>query len=371
VRGSGCLDRLCVLFVSIALEGCGARGALEIDRWDRDADEPDAGATGPCRLETRRQIAGGAPGFAWSLAASAGGGYVVGYSLGWPPEEIAHVAALDSGATALGRDVMVGGGGGRAFATAEWTASVLAADELSLHRGLDGAASRTSLCRGCFVESPPVEGPAGVVVPVTRPDRVLLFVLPRTPTITHGPFAGAVRTHAVGVGDEVWLVIATAEGIRMDRLSWDAVLLTDLPIEVTSEAVSAVAAAPAGARVWIAAVTSRGDVVLIEADERGLVREHPIASGASAAAGVAVSVSAATIGVTWGDALGAGMGIHAAALDRERRELALGPTRISESTTSYLPTTAIAPHPRGHAIVYGGWEERTFYGVYATLLVCD
>jgi hypothetical protein len=88
---------------------------------------------------------------------------------------------------------------------------------------------------------------------------------------------------------------------------------------------------------------------------------------------VSVSESLGTVALAWGVTFGAGeVGPHLVILDAQSGALSLEPQLmdhpINHSSSSHTIWAAAAPHPEGHAVVWGGWRESTHNGIYGKII---
>jgi hypothetical protein len=88
---------------------------------------------------------------------------------------------------------------------------------------------------------------------------------------------------------------------------------------------------------------------------------------------LALSESLGTVALAWGVTFGAGeVGPHLTIVDAVSGEPSLAPQLIdhpiNHSASSHSIWAAAAPHPAGHALVWGAWREDTHNGIYGKII---
>jgi hypothetical protein len=171
--------------------------------------------------------------------------------------------------------------------------------------------------------------------------------------------------------EQIWVRVLDAQGTQVGS---DYTLATPAAIYPCG----ATAALEGGA--WGAYNTGSGQLLEMRVgrvDTTGAVGEWAsfhVAMGA----GLELSMVEARsmVGLTWGENYGEGrVGAHFVALSGVGPEILAADTVISPPvdriSLSHAVWSAIAAHPQGFLVAWGGWNEETNHGIYAKRIVCN
>ncbi len=383
--------RPCLLSLPLAfLSGCGARTGL--DAPDATAALPDVAPSTSCTLDpTVHQLGpSSAPAFAYAVQArdpDGAAGWLVSSGHGWPPTEIGRIAtigpSLDVTATTTTASSRVFAGW-----TADGTVSLamtetnqrVALELLRLSGRTLTTLSTIALCASCTAaRSPPValserwmfatERAGGTdihvrarmnLAEVTPPLR-LAGVEPHVAISDRGPLWSLRRNDNIALA----LLDSSARVLGGIDAAFSVPIRSSFAHAVMSTgdiAVFGIRVEPTGRTLLFERVTA--DFVptphVILAPMRGI----PTYMNAAAHSGTAAA--------TWGDQSSPGAGAYATVIARDGTVLwppAIVSTEIANQA-SHTIWSAIAPHPNGYLVVWGAWEERTMYALYARILRC-
>ena len=387
------------LLLLLVLAGCGARTRPLVEQ-ERDATLPhppplDAGADAGtdasvpplpmgCTLGPRLgPYTSDAPAFAFSLSPLEGRrGYLVGYALGWPPDERASLATIDLGLASFEAQLGFDGDQVAATSSASWIAAV------SEHRGnridlswirADDSPwtirTRTNVCAMCFgpftSRGPVLDGSRGVIAYRTSDDVVVYAV----------PVGGGAPPSTRVFPDEAGpaLVMAGGDLVLVTNTSDRSVSnLRYLEPDLSERANVELPIVPVGGAPGLLGrerdvlVVGRADDVgamhLVRADESGAGQQVPLDVEPGLYVGFSVARSRGVVAAT----LEGTRRNYVVALRDDTLESIVDPIVFVDSArgSSYRRPATIAPHPDGFALVYGSWEEEGLYALYGRILTC-
>lgn len=387
------LAALAVGLVSMWCAGCGARTELDVTPPERsdagrrpDGGRVDAGPPPPsgCSLgPLLGPYVSDAPSFAYSLAEHVSpegeAEYVVGYSNGWPPDDRAAIMTLSLDLTRRTRDVMLPGtwervgvapSGDHLWAIAE-DDNALDALEMTpaggtwvIHRG-------PQICVDCFVGwtalRPAIAEDRALVGYRTAAGSSFLAVVDRSDAVLATAYESESAPRAIEYPGGVILITSLAEpGLLRVRFLDDALG----PVRETDIAMYSTGEPPAPftreSEVFLVGRPALdGPLAVFRVPAMGLPGLFEIPVDPTLALGTHVALSRGNVAV-----LIEGIDGDTIVVTDEGGAVVMDPTPLTVETGSYRHSPHIAPHPEGFAIVYGGWEESGFYGIYGRLLRC-
>ncbi len=389
--------------------GCGARTGLLSHEGDGSVDagsdaepQPD-GAPGTCIVPDEQVTieAENAPGYVFSLDRRSDGSYILGGGQGWSPN-------IEPGIYWLGGDDLDLRHVAR---TRRERIGVTVLPDVGFREGLLAAVSEEDnnvffemfntnvpespvlilsmhLCSQCIsFWTRPLLGEEGILAVVVvehfESDEVQAFLFPEElpeAFIESDRFPGSHPTLASG--SEGFLVPHRRDGaFRVQHMRWSGELGESPPSGFSERVIMGpVATALDDDEVLIASLVDASGVSLLRAliaDGYGntLDAEDFEEEGLGLTFGMSLSTSRGTVALSWGESMGyERVGAHLLVLERASLNPIFGPALVSEPirsvSSTYTPRTVLAPHPRGHALVWNAWHHETNYGIYGKIIRC-
>ncbi|HJL30965.1 MAG TPA: hypothetical protein RMI62_17925, partial [Polyangiaceae bacterium LLY-WYZ-15_(1-7)] len=345
-----------------------------------DAAPPPMG----CTLGPRQgPLADDAPTFVHSLAPYEDG-FLVGWSGGWPPDLAGSFGRLDVGLTGFEDRAPITPGETVFAAPVTAEVAVLGEGNNVVHLARYGWARGTwerrddrRLCDDCddCVPSGPAVGGEGWLAFATEHfvgERAIEVAFQREEAFEPERglrFEGEADAALSGNAATLWLVSSLEGEMRLRRLGWaDGFVGDATPLPLTPNGVSAATrATPDGGVLVAGRADAEDDLAVLQVGPDGELGRSARVEVGDLVIDAALSRSRGTIAVAWEGLDGLGVTV----LREDDLSVVLPATPVSgERPGSYRRTIAIAPAPYGHAIVYGGWEEDTYYGAYARRVDC-
>jgi hypothetical protein len=255
--------------------------------------------------------------------------------------------------------------------------------EITMDQGLMVTDQR-SLCNDCAAGW---QGPAfgayqaAVAVRHFGSDELQVYILPRSTqeVLATQTVQGGTPRLVVGVDAPV-LIYQYDQLLHYYPFYWTSDPVHD-PRVVSDDPIMAVLDTRAGAsnNRWVAVLNSPQDQGVVRLYSDYLDQPPPeyweVPDVLEYAQYWSISDSGDTVAMAWGETFGEGrVGAHFMAFSIFNTQLIFGPELISDPishpSASYSVWAAAAPHPDGHAVVWGAWQEQTFHGIYGKIIRC-
>jgi hypothetical protein len=332
------------------------------------------------------------PSFVYSLDRTGGDRYVVGCSQGWN-EQSAQLLLIDGNSLARQGAVEVDAETVRARFD-QWSGDVIALAETqsevwylryeviaAQHLELVDERLLCEQCQAAWGGPETVEAYVGAAVRDLSDEWVRVFVMGRTEAaeVFESESVEGTSPQLVAVGASLSLLYVRDQKLWDSALDSDGVLAP--PIERTSSPIEALLGASSysddivGAAVLTASASDPRLEMIVWSGEWGwgstsvsmpANMDHPVEG--------TVTLSHGIVGFVWGQTQG-DVGTFIAGGEPSPYQSVFGPYRVSDpvnqspSEHSIWPATSY--HDYGYAVVWGGWDEDTGYGIYGKIVSCN